>query len=235
MSRFVIETYNIGRQYTLRIIYFSHGYSALWMKNSMGVPTIPYVVLKNMVLQCLEEAGELSEDFFGNYQRVLEDALYQRLKDLGKLDGAKQRSMERSRIIGASLRAIIVEEEKMMGRAKVYYLNKTPDSPVVSYDDASGIIKVDEKLWLAGSNLNDSSDYTGTINKRKDGSWKKWWRNNSFLIWTSLLMLILVPSGMIWGMLYIKDKADQMTEVPVSGHASSINDTIQIDSTNVSK
>ena len=235
MSRFVIETYKINQQYTLRVVYFIHGYSPLWMRNSKGQPTIPYVVLRDMVSDCLQREGELNEDFFESYQRILENALYQKLIDLGKPDNARQRSKLRSRDIGSSLRAIIVEEERMIGRTQVHYLNKTPDSPAVIYDESSGMIKVDEEQWLAGSDLKETSSYSGNIIRSEGGNLKRWWRQNSFLVFTSIIMLILVPGGMIWGMLYVKDKADQTIVTPTSAPTPVFNDTIQIDSINVSK
>ena len=234
MSRFIIETYNISQQYTLKVVYFCHGYSPLWMRNSKGQPTIPYVVLKDMVIDCLQR-GELNEVFFENYQRELESALYQKLIEIGKPDNARQRSKLRSRDIGSSLRAIIVEEERMIGRTQVHYLNKNQDSPAVSYDEDSGMIKVDEKQWFAGSDLKESSSYSGSIIRSEEGNLKKWWLRNGFLICTSIIMLILVPGGMIWGMLYIKDKAEQTIVPPTSSPIPVYNDTIQIDSIIVSK
>lgn len=235
MSRFIIETYSISQQYSLRVVYFCHGYSNLWMKNSKGQPTIPYVVLKDMVLNSLEEKGQLSENFFENYQQELEKALYQKLIDIGKPDNARQRSKSRSRDIGSSLRAIIVEEERMIGRTQVHFLNKNPESPAVIYDEDSGIIKIDDKQWLAGSDLKESSGHSGNIIRTEGGSLKRWWRQNGFLICTSFIMLILVPGGMILGMLYVRDKAEQTIITPISDSIPAINDTLQIDSINVSK
>lgn len=206
MSRFIIETYKIGQRRTLYVVFFSHGYSDRWMKNPKGQPTIPCDVLKKMVNNCLQEKGELRYDFFNNYQKDLVDALYKRLVEKGKTNGAKEFSRQRAVDICATLRAIIVVEDKIIGSPKVHCLNKNPQSPVAFYDENSGIIRVDEKQWHVDGEDKENPVFIGSGN---EGNLKKWWQQNHFLIWVSFFMLIVVPGLMIWGMLHIKKIAEQ--------------------------
>ncbi len=206
MSRFIIETYKIGQRRTLYVVYFSHGYSDRWMKNHKGQPTIPYDVLKKMVNNCLQEKGELRYDFFEDYQKNLFDALYKRLVEIGKTNGAKAFSRQRAADICAALRAIIVVEDKIIGGPKVHCLNKNLQSPVAFYDENSSIIRVDEIQWHVDGGDKEDPVFIGPSNK---GNLKKWWQQNHFLIWASIFMLIVAPGLMIWGVLHIKKIAEQ--------------------------
>lgn len=225
MSRFIIETYHIDKQCTLKVVYFSHGYSERWMKNSKGQPNIPCVVLEDLVSNCLQKDGELKADFFDDYQKLLAEALYKRLIDKGKSNGAKEFARQRATDIGAALRAIIVVEDRPLCSPKVHCLNKNPQSPAAIYDESSGLMKVDDLQWHVGGK--DHEDFV-MIGTNDNGKFKKWWQQNKFLIWVSLFMLIVVPGLMIWGMLYIKEMAEQQPIAPASMHARPVlNDSTQ--------
>lgn len=222
MSRYVIETYTIASQRcTLWLVYNSQGYNDRWMKNSEGRPTIPYVVLENLVTNSMKIQNALPIGFFSTYRKTLGEALYKKLVEIGKADGARLRSENTADGIATALMAIVIEEKTMAGDIKVYCLNKDPMFPVAIYDESMGTVSVENQQLTASRKKKRGNDL------KRAFSWSKWWYNNRFLLFVSIFMLIVLPACMIWGMLYIKQKA----ELSNTQSATELYDAAQPDST----
>lgn len=233
MSRYIIEKHtNPTGEFTLHLVFLAQGYSDRWMKSSDGRSTIAYVVLEKMVADALQNRTTLQPTLFASYRQRLEGALYQRLVDIGKSEGAKQRVRQRAEEICATLKAIVVEEST----GEVSCLNVQPHQPVATYDSQTCVVTVDDIKWTViaakkiqivggkGKEKKKEEGKKGHSKKRTHAgndhgkisinNLTDWFAKNHFVIWTSLLMLVVVPACMIWGMLSIKELAEQSNQKP---------------------
>lgn len=217
MSKYVIENYTpLLQPFTLRVVFLAKGYSDRWLRSSEGRPTVAYVQLEHMVASALQSEGTLQPSLFADYRKELEPILYQKLVDIGKADeGARKRVSQRTDEICTALSAIIVEEKN----GQVHCLNKHEDHPAALYDQATGTITVDGRQWKVSAKASRPKKEKTSGTRPAKGStggqgFGKWWSKNQFIVWASLIMLVVVPTFMIWGMLRIKDMAEQSNLKP---------------------
>lgn len=210
MSRYVIETYSLGyQQCSLKVVFNSEGYTNSWMRNSKGLPTVPYVVLEKMISEGLKSHEGFSNNLFHDYHSKMQKALYDKLMEKGLVDGAQLRALKRAEEISSSLVAIVVEEKTPNGNINVHCLNKNRLSPVAVYDESMGRITVDNQQWFVTLKMEKHEDSSKIHRSKKQFCFDEWWLNNRFLILISFLMLIILPTCMIWGMLYVKQMTEQ--------------------------
>lgn len=218
MSQYIIDTFTpLLQPFTLHVVFLSQGYSNRWLRSSDGKPNLAYVQLERMVVDALQTCETLQPSFFKEYRLQLEEVLFQKLVEIGKGEGARKRVSQRAEEISNALCAIIVEEQN----GHVHCLNKLPEQPVAIFSPETSTICVERHKWSVkaqekgGKKTKDTtSDEAYNESAINSFSLSDWWHKNHIIVWISLVMLTILPAGMIWVMLQVKQMAEEANTPP---------------------